>query len=76
MIIENSVSPGTLLNWRAPLCCETIPCVIDSPSPEPCSLPDIIGKNIESLMFSGIPGPLSETDILHAVVILDSPMYS
>ena len=36
-------------------------CVIDRPIPEPCGLPDTIGKKILSLRSAGIPGPLSST---------------
>ena len=36
----------------------------------PLSFPVIIGKKIESLISSEIPGPLSIIDILHAVAVL------
>ena len=46
-----------------------IPCVIERPNPEPVSFPEIIGKKIDSLISSGIPGPLSLTEILQTVFI-------
>ena len=43
---------------------------MDRPSPVPLSFPVIIGKKIESLISSGIPGPLSIIDILQTVAVL------
>ena len=60
IITSTCVSPGTELTSIQPWCREIMDCVIDRPIPEPCGLPDTIGK-ILSLRSAGIPGPLSST---------------
>ena len=48
---------------------------MDNPNPVPLSLPVIIGKKIESLISSSIPGPLSTTEILQTVEFLSPSIW-
>ena len=45
-----------------------IPFTIDKPKPEAISLEETKGKKIESIISSGIPGPLSIKSIWQAVL--------